>query len=184
MLIFKKNSDLTSNQIIAKQRRIILYTIIILILLIIFNIYNIIPQIKIETEIETYENPKIVGKLLEPEVLKEVEIPKETKIDLGEFRLTAYCPCKICCGKWSPEVTGKESRTASGTIPQANRTVAADINILPFGSIIEIGGVRYTVEDTGSGVNGKHIDIYYDSHSEALNSGLYKGNVYLIKENY
>lgn len=99
--------------------------------------------------------------------------------DLGEFKLTAYCPCKRCCGKWSYEVTGKESRTASGTIPTSKNTIAADTSILPFGTKVLINDLIYTVEDTG--VKGKHIDIYMDSHETALEFGEQTTKVFLIK---
>lgn len=37
---------------------------------------------------------------------------------LGRFKLTAYCSCPICCGKWSG------GATAGGTVPVQGRTVA------------------------------------------------------------
>lgn len=58
----------------------------------------------------------------------------------------------------------------------AGRTVAmAD---LPFGTKVEINGQIYTVEDRG--VPSGCVDIYVDSHSEALNSGMYYAEVRVV----
>ncbi|MDO4302175.1 MAG: peptidoglycan DD-metalloendopeptidase family protein [Clostridia bacterium] len=90
---------------------------------------------------------------------------------LGLFTITGYCPCKICCGKYSPEVTGKPSSTASGTSPAANRTIAVDPKVIPLGSKVLINGHIYTAEDTGGAIKGNKIDIYYATHQEALAQG-------------
>lgn len=87
---------------------------------------------------------------------------------LGVYRLTAYCNCSACCGQWAG------GATASGTYPIAGRTVAAD---LPFGTQLLINGNVYTVEDRG--VSGNHIDIYFNSHSEALAFGTQYAEVYI-----
>ena len=97
--------------------------------------------------------------------LAEDEPKASAGYSLGVFQLTGYCTCKKCCGKWSPEVTGKEAWTASGTHPTLWRTVAVDPSVIPLGTWMEInlpgiGWTKFRAEDTGSGVNGKHIDIY------------------------
>lgn len=89
---------------------------------------------------------------------------------LGEWTTTAYCSCEICCGQWA---TGC---TASGVLATPNHTVAC--GILPFGTQIVIDDVIYTVEDTG--VDGAWIDIYFDSHEQALAYGMQTKSVYLI----
>jgi 3D (Asp-Asp-Asp) domain-containing protein len=51
-------------------------------------------------------------------------------------------------------------------------TVAADISILPFGTKICIDGVgERVVQDTGSAIKGKKIDLYFENHQEAWNFG-------------
>lgn len=81
---------------------------------------------------------------------------------IGTFTLTAYCNCPQCCNG---------SLTATGTVPTPGRTIAADTSILPFGTQVVIGGIVYTVEDTGGGVKGNHIDIFFGSHAEAIAFG-------------
>lgn len=93
---------------------------------------------------------------------------------LGTYTLTAYCNCAKCCGK----AVGK---TASGTIPKSKHTIAADTKLLPYGTVVFIKGQRYVVEDCGSAVKGKHIDIFFDTHSEALRFGTKKAEVYKRK---
>lgn len=97
---------------------------------------------------------------------------------LGEYLLTAYCPCPICCGKYS-NMTNPV--TASGTTPAAGRTIAAPSNFA-FGTKIMIDGVIYTVEDRGGAINGNHFDIYFNTHQEALNFGMRTTAAYLVVE--
>ena len=87
----------------------------------------------------------------------------------GVCTISHYCNCSQCCGKWAG------GGTASGTTPTAGRTVAAD---LPFGTRLLINGHEYIVEDRG--VSGMWIDIYCDSHEEALQRGLYQTEVYIV----
>ena len=94
---------------------------------------------------------------------------------LGEYTLTAYCSCAKCCGKWS------SGKTASGVKAKSNHTIAVDKKVIPLGSKVAINGIEYTAEDTGGGVKGKHIDIYFDTHSDALDFGRQKAKVYIKK---
>ena len=41
-----------------------------------------------------------------------------------------------------------------------------------FGTQLNIGGHIYTVEDRGGAINGNEIDIYVNSHAEALRWGV------------
>ena len=80
------------------------------------------------------------------------------------YKITAYCSCSKCCGK----ATG---RTAMGTKATAGRTVAAS-GKFAFGTKLNINGHVYTVEDRGGAINGNKIDIYVNSHAEALAWGV------------
>ena len=88
---------------------------------------------------------------------------------LGTFTLTAYCNCAQCCGTAG-------NLTASGTVPTAGRTVA--MAGVPFGTQLLINGNVYTVEDLGTPYG--HVDIYFNSHSEALAFGLQSADVYRL----
>ena len=89
---------------------------------------------------------------------------------LGRFKLTAYCSCSICCGKWSG------GGTASGTTPTPGRTIA--MAGVPFGTKLSINGQIYTVEDRGTAYG--HVDIFMGSHSEALSFGMRYADVYQV----
>ena len=82
----------------------------------------------------------------------------------GVYKVTAYCACMQCCGKTN-------GITASGTHATANRTIAAPTTFA-FGTKVVINGVTYTVEDRGGAIQGNRIDIYMDTHSEALQWGV------------
>ncbi len=89
---------------------------------------------------------------------------------------TAYCSCVKCCGIYATnrpkDENGKDIiYTASGEIARQGRTIAADTSIMPFGTTVIFGGKEYIVQDTGSAVKGNKIDIYFDSHEQALEWG-------------
>ena len=90
---------------------------------------------------------------------------------LGNFLITAYCPCAACCGK-------TDGITACGTHATANHTIAADSRFA-FGTKMIIMGQVYTVEDRGGAIVGNHIDMYFNTHSEALAWGKQYADVYL-----
>lgn len=120
-------------------------------------------------------------KAAEEEARRQAEL-ESRKQYLGKFTITAYCSCKKCCGRWSPEVTGKPSTTESGTHPAQGRTVAVDKRVIPLGTHIMINGHEYIAEDTGSAVDGNHIDVYFSSHAEARKFGMKKGiDVYRLR---
>lgn len=66
------------------------------------------------------------------------------------------------------------NNTASGVYPVAGRTVAC--NSLPFGTIVEINGHEYVVEDR-VGLSGNVIDIFVDTEHEAIQKGRYTTTV-------
>ena len=85
--------------------------------------------------------------------------------------LTAYCNCASCCG-----VAG--NATASDVMPASGHTVA--MGGIEFGTKLLINGTVYTVEDRGTPYG--HVDIFMDSHGEALQFGMRSAEVYLIHE--
>lgn len=99
---------------------------------------------------------------------------KSKSNSLGTFKLTAYCNCSKCCGKWAG------GATASGTMPKAGRTIAVDARMIPFGTKVKINGHTYTAEDTGSAIKGNRIDIFFNSHSEALKFGVKYAEVFRV----
>ena len=91
---------------------------------------------------------------------------------LGNFKLTAYCSCSICCGVWA----ANPGLTASGAIAQEGVTVA--MAGVPFGTKLMINGHVYTVQDRGTAYG--HVDIYFSSHAAALQFGMQYADVYQL----
>ena len=85
---------------------------------------------------------------------------------LVRMRVTAYCPCDICCG---PKAAGI---TASGHTVAADhgRFVAAD-PALAFGTRLLVpgynGGRPVRVLDRGGAIRGRSLDVYFDDHETA-----------------
>lgn len=99
---------------------------------------------------------------------------------LGEYTLTAYCPCARCCGK-------SDGITATGTLAAEGRTIAVDPRVIPYGThvllIFPDGTQRsYIAEDCGSGVTGSRIDVFFTDHETARIFGVQSAMAYLIKE--
>ena len=97
---------------------------------------------------------------------------------------TGYCSCGTCCGwkrNWlfrpvfaSGHLKGQPKKvgvTATGR--RARRgTIAADTDVFPFGTRMEVPGYGSgIVEDRGSAIRGRHIDLYFSSHRQALDWG-------------
>ena len=80
------------------------------------------------------------------------------------YKITAYCSCAKCCGKTN-------GITASGRKAKAGRTIAAPRGF-KFGTKLSINGKTYIVEDRGGAIKGNRIDLYVNSHSEALRWGV------------
>lgn len=95
---------------------------------------------------------------------------------LGTFVITAYCTCRICCGVYSGN-----NRTASGTVPTSNRTIAVDTNVIPFGTKVVINGQVYVAEDRGGAIKGKRIDMFFMTHKQALKWGRRSMEVFLAE---
>jgi len=96
----------------------------------------------------------------------------ETREPAGQFKLTWYCPCRRCSGKWGHQ-------TSSGATCEEGVTVAA--SYFKPGTRIYIEGIgERIVQDTG--VTGRHIDIFMEDHGECLDNGVKYRQVYVIKD--
>ena len=86
------------------------------------------------------------------------------------MRVTAYCPCSKCCGSYSDGVTASGHR-----ISQGDRFVAADKRY-PFGTEMVIPGYKNSqaveVLDRGGAIRGNRLDVFFNSHQEALEWGV------------
>lgn len=86
------------------------------------------------------------------------------------MRVTAYCPCEKCCGKYA------DGFTASGhRIEEGDRFVAADASVA-FGTELIIPGYNdnksVKILDRGGAISGDRIDVFFNMHEEALEWGI------------
>ena len=104
-------------------------------------------------------------------IIRNAEKRKRESLNVEWFTITAYCPCYKCCGK-------SDGITAIGKKATAGRTIAVDPSIIPYGTKVVIDDKSYIAEDNG--VNGKHIDIFFDNHEEALKFGVQTKQVTIL----
>lgn len=132
--------------------------------------------ISIPVEAKSKSKYKIVG--YEYKYVK-VKVKIKHKKYLGKFYITHYCPCEYCCGPGGGKIT------ASGTVPKAGRTVGVNPSLIPYGTKLRIGGKDgYVAEDTGGGIGYYHLDVFCNSHAEALSKGVGYKKVYAITTKY
>lgn len=115
---------------------------------------------------EDYENYCIESALL----------GRATKIE--NVVITHYDACRKCCGN-------DKGITASGREATPYVSVAVDQSVIPLGSDVLIdygdGEIHYCrADDTGSGVNGNHIDLCVTTHQEAIRLGVKHATIYWI----
>jgi 3D (Asp-Asp-Asp) domain-containing protein len=108
------------------------------------------------------------------------EIEQIEPIEVITFRVTAYCACEKCCGKWA-KLRPLDSygnpivRGAAGTVLATGISCASPY---PFGTEINLDGFgTVIVEDRTAGwVVDKYgeniIDIYFDNHQTAKEFGV------------
>lgn len=111
------------------------------------------------------------------------------------MKVTAYCACIKCCGRQADGVT------ASGyDIGLRDRFVAADKRY-PFGTVMLVPGYGWKdtyscrmysrsnirqlqpvlVLDRGGAIKGNHIDVYFDTHQEAIDWGVQYLDVTILR---
>lgn len=123
---------------------------------------------------------------IKPEVLPFVQ-DTVGKIYLGEFVLTAYCPCEKCCGQYGVNRPMDENGDlivygAYGERLEAGVSIATDPDVIGFNQEVYIDGAVYKANDTGGNIKGNKIDIYMAGHDEAVEFGVQYADVYLIKK--
>ena len=96
---------------------------------------------------------------------------------------TAYCPCEICCGKWALNRPDGIVYTASGAIAEEGVTIAADWSVYSPGTILYIEGIgERTVQDRGGAIRGQKIDVFFNSHEDALRFGRQEVRIKVISD--
>lgn len=79
-----------------------------------------------------------------------------------------YCACRKCTPGTGITASGK--RVVVGMVAMHG---------LPFGTVVEFNGRQYTVEDRG--VGAYKVDVYVEDHEEAIQKGMYKAEVKIVR---
>jgi len=110
-----------------------------------------------------------------PSVRSNVETKKPIAFShrIIKMKVTAYCPCKKCCGKYA------DGKTSTNRNAWTTLGVAADPKLLPYGTKLKIPGVGIReVDDTGGAMRRSaekgiyHIDVRFHDHEEAKKFGV------------
>ena len=144
--------------------------------------YEVI-EIEVQDDLELLSRPiEVEPQEIAVEVVEDVVEEVETTVEVATttFRVTAYCPCEICCGKW-----GKNRPTDENGEPivigASGNTLVSDYSVaspMAFGTRIELDGIGVVeVQDrTAQWIVDKHgqniIDLYMTDHQAAKNFGV------------
>ena len=134
------------------------------------------PTYEIENELPVIEVP------VETVVSEQVQTRPESidDIDVRTFRVTAYCPCEICCGKWAKnrplDENGKPIVVGSWGVELVDGYSVA--SPMAFGTQVDLDGIgtvevqdrtaKWVVDEYGENI----IDIYMTDHNTAWNFGV------------
>ncbi len=83
-----------------------------------------------------------------------------------DFKVTAYCPCEKCCGRYSDGLTSTNTDAYS-------KGVAVDPQLIPYGIVLDIPEYgKVIADDCGGAIKGNRLDVRFKTHQEALNWGV------------
>lgn len=89
-------------------------------------------------------------------LLAATSIPPQAHAESGTFRVTGYCISGV-------------TRSGEWTRPGV---VATDPSVIPIYSTVWIEGMgEYQALDTGGGVRGNHVDVWFESCAAAIEWG-------------
>ncbi len=116
--------------------------------------------------------------------------PPEEYVKKIEVTATAYCLCKKCCGKTPDNPNYGCTHSGLKIVPGSGmKVIAVDPKIIPLNSKVYVEGLNgawdyghAVAADTGSAIKELKIDLYMDTHTEALEWGRRKVNVYVLGE--
>ena len=169
----------------TKQHLILCYIALLIIILIVVGILCCEHKDKriinktIETERITEEDKKTI----ETETDKEVDTNQAIEpVSLGNFKLTAYCSCSLCCGKWADNRPNGIVYGSIGEELKEGYSIAVDPTVIPYRTEVIINGHIYKAQDCGGVIKGNRIDVYFSSHDDALEFGVQYSEVFLVEK--
>ena len=100
-------------------------------------------------------------------------------VSLGNFKLTAYCSCSICCGKWANNRPNGIIYGAIGEELKEGYSIAVDPTVIAYRTEVVINGHTYKAQDCGGAIKGNRIDVYFENHNDALEFGVQYAEVFI-----
>lgn len=136
----------------------------------------------------TRENTITEQKYVSYRELAEDNPPTEYKDVIGATA-TAYCLCQKCCGKLPSHPSYGYTASGLRIVPGTGmKVIAVDPKVIPLGTKVYIDGLNGAWDygnaiaaDTGSAIKNLTIDLYMDTHSEALSWGRRSVNIYVVE---
>jgi len=120
-------------------------------------------------------------------MLEEVTLPTVTMEmeSIGKYWVTNYCPAE-CGGSWMTSSGAKCHRASYENRLTEPTTVAVDLSYWPYGTLFYIPAFDrvFIAEDTGSGVKGKWLDLFYEDYSDVVNFPVGYYETYVIEYVY
>lgn len=153
------------------MREQILYVIVwtVCVVLLLFTCYTVLTQ---ERSIRTLKrqlevaNTKIRSMRIKVPNIEDIAVKPKMYYEEMNMRVTAYCPCEQCCGRYSDGIT------ATGN-DAYQKGVAVDPSVIPYGSAIDIPGYgAVEADDCGAAIKKNRLDVRFKTHQEALNWGV------------
>ena len=166
------------------KSKIILWTIIV-----VLTTITVIGFVRCEHTFTTRPNDDGIDhteKTIEIESDKDGDTNQAVKpVSLGEFKLTAYCSCKKCCGKWADNrpVDKNGNEIVCGAIGERLKegySIAVDPTVIPYRTEVMINGHIYKAQDCGDAIKGNRIDVYFENHQDALKFGVQYAEVFVM----
>lgn len=166
-----------------KSKKIIVLAIIVIFVFSIMAIdykYDTESNIKIVTEqAKLYNKWSISNEVSDKPEKESIET---NLVNLGTFKLTAYCSCSKCCGKWAYNRPNGIVYGAIGEELKEGYSIAVDPDIIPYRTEVIINGHAYKAQDCGGAIKGNRIDVYFNNHDDALEFGVQYAEVFVESE--
>ena len=115
----------------------------------------------------------IAGQIISDNIFTDGHVVTEDKQGLEvrptegavKYKVTAYCPCEKCCGRWSDGFFADNTSAVGLAVAAPER--------FKFGTMIDIPGYGLVpVRDRGGAIQGDRLDVFFLTHQEALNWGV------------
>lgn len=105
--------------------------------------------------------------------------------------ITAYCPGACCNTEFVPGDNGESAIDWSDQLAVGGlsiralldsgiRPAAVDTSLIPFGSIIDCGGVLYVALDRGGAIKGAKLDLAMGAHDECVAFGRRRNRIVTV----